>query len=119
MGGRCEDTTGMAPDACTSLTGTSSTPTETQVCLKTLKDIFSTNCAQTSQLTPCLCGSTAADTCLAGTETPNGPLYPIYTCDFGSSSVGTIQTAFTDQSFGAGQANALIQCLAAYECDCF
>jgi hypothetical protein len=118
MGGSCEDTLGLASD-CASLIGTGSTPTETRVCLKTLKDMFVSQCAVTMQLTPCLCGTTDPSECLSGTIPPDGALYPIYSCDFRTSSVPAIQGNFTNQSFGAGQANALAQCLGSFACDCF
>ena len=118
QGGKCEDTMGLAPASCAAVVGTSA-PTETQVCLKTLSDIFSTQCAGALGLTPCLCGSTDPEQCLAGAAAPNGPLLPEYTCDFGTTSVATMQAEFVLQTFGAGQANALVQCLGSFGCDCF
>jgi hypothetical protein len=119
QGGKCEDTMGLAPGSCAAVVGTTSAPTETQVCLKTLNDIFSSQCAGALGLTPCLCGSTDPEQCLAGAVTPNGPLLPEYTCDFGTTSAVTMQAEFVLQTFGAGQANALVQCLASFGCNCF
>jgi hypothetical protein len=129
LGGSCEDTTGTStkftgalPDgtSCSTVLASSS-ETETQVCLQTLSTIFTSQCAATFQETPCLCGSTDAATCLAGSATPTGPAYDIYSCDFNTTSSTQIQSsAFTNQAFGAGQANALVQCVAAFGCNsCF
>lgn len=118
MGGTCEDTPGTADAACATAIGSSSAPTEAQLCLRTLKDIFSSQCAATQQLTPCLCGTTDAGECLAGNVTPNGPLYDIYKCQLGTTGP-QIASNFTIQTFGTGQANALAQCAGAFGCDCF
>jgi len=112
LGGTCESTKGSGTTC-----GTAAT--ETAICLKTLDDIFSSRCAATMQLTPCLCGSTDPAACLSGAAAPAGPVYADYGCDFKSTSGMKIQGAFTDQLFGAGQANALVQCVAAYSCGCF
>jgi hypothetical protein len=118
MGGTCEDTTGTAPAACSTALGSASAVSETKVCLRTLKDIFASQCAATQQLTPCLCGNTDAGQCLAGTVAPTGPLVDIYKCELGSTAP-EITNNFTVQTFGAGQANALVQCAGAFGCDCF
>jgi hypothetical protein len=91
---------------------------ETQVCLATLDHIFQSGCAATLMVTPCLCGSTDAGQCLAGTAAPTGPLLPIYQCELGTTAP-QIVTNFTVQTKGAGQGNALIQCLGAFGCNCF
>jgi hypothetical protein len=88
-----------------------------EMCLQTLSDIFASGCAATFQMTPCLCGTTDAAQCLAGTAPPNGPLYPTYVADFGSN-INTIQSDFTDTTFGSGMANFIIQCVAAFGCEC-
>jgi hypothetical protein len=119
MGGRCEDTPGIAPATCTSVIGTMSTPTETQVCLATLNDIFSSQCAGATRVDPVPLRLDGSRAVLAGAVTPNGPLLPEYTCDFGTTSAVTLQAEFVLQTFGAGQANALVQCLASFGCDCF
>jgi hypothetical protein len=128
QGGSCEDTRGTLThfsgtlgdgQTCSTVLA-SSTETETQVCMQTLGQIFSSQCASTLQETPCLCGSTDAAQCLAGTATPTGPVYDLYQCDFDTTDINTIQAAqFTNQQTGAGQANALVQCAAAFGCNCF
>jgi len=118
QGGSCEDTVGNAPAACSTALGETSVVTETRVCLRTLKDVFTSQCAVTLQETPCLCGDTDAGMCLAGSAAPTGPLLPIYQCELGTTAP-EITANFTIQSFGAGQANALIQCAAAFTCNCF
>jgi hypothetical protein len=91
---------------------------ESQICLQTLNRIFSSKCAATLQLTPCVCGSTNASTCLAGTAVPTGPLYDEYACDFNTISGGVINQDFVIPN-GAGTANSIMECAAAFECDCF
>jgi hypothetical protein len=128
FGGSCEDVTGTStkfsgtlPDGNTCSQVLASTPeTETQVCLQALDAIFVSQCAGTLQETPCLCGATDPSACLAGTATPTGPLYDLYACDFNTTGSPGIQNEFTTPFFGAGQANALIQCVAAFGCTgCF
>lgn len=130
QGGACEDATGTAtllagslPDGKTcadpSVLGSAS-PTEKQVCFATLQKVFASQCAVTLQETPCLCGATDAAMCLAGSATPTGAAYDIFSCDFGSTGVVQIQADFTSSAFGAGQANALIKCAGAFGCNsCF
>jgi hypothetical protein len=118
LGGSCEGTTGTAPVGCAALLGTSSAPSEALVCLATLNAIFTSRCAALRQETPCLCGSTDPGSCLAGTDAPTGPVAPLYACDF--EGTGAMPTSdFTNQAFGVGQANALVQCAAIFDCDCF
>jgi hypothetical protein len=130
QGGTCEAFTGNAtlfpgvlPDGktCAQIVG-GSTVSESAVCFDTLSSIFSSRCAASLQLTPCLCGSTNPGLCLAGTVTPNGPLYDMYACDFNSTSGATINAVtanFQVQSFGAGMANSIAICAGAFDCDCF
>ena len=118
QGGTCEGTPGIAPDACSAVLGTASAPTEALVCIATLNAIFTSGCALTRQETPCYCGAADPGACLAGTAPPSGPVLPIYACDFTGPGV-QITSDFTNQAFGAGQANALVQCLAILDCDCF
>jgi hypothetical protein len=115
-GATCEDVTGTAP-ACQSALAAPSAPTETQVCLATLKSMFSSHCASTLEEVPCLCGATPPDTCQTGVETPAGPVYPFYQCDLGPS-IEQILTHFTLPRFGASVANAIIQCAQAFGCSC-
>jgi hypothetical protein len=130
QGGTCELTTGTGthfagtlPDGTTCSQVFSGFPaTETNICLDTLDQIFLSKCAATLQETPCLCGTTPAAVCLGGQATPTGSAFDIYACDFDtttSSAIQTISTYFTVPTFGAGQANSLVQCAAAYGCDCF
>jgi hypothetical protein len=136
LGGTCEDTpgtvnpfTGTLPDSlmCTVAADggapvlASATETETNICLQTLGIVFTSKCAATFQETPCLCGATDNATCLAGSATPTGPAYDIYSCDFNTTSSTAIQSSMlTNQAFGAGQANALVQCLGSFGCTtCF
>jgi hypothetical protein len=128
LGGSCEDTPGTStklagalPDGTTcSQVLASSNETEAQVCLQTLGSIFTSKCVADLQETPCLCGATDPSACLSGSATPTGPLYDLYACDFDSASSTQIQASFTNQALGAGQANALIQCIAAFNCtSCF
>jgi hypothetical protein len=125
LGGTCEGTTGAAtlfagalPDGKTCSQVVPSA-TEADVCFQTLSGVFSSKCAATLQETPCLCGSTDVVTCLGGSATPTGAVYDVYACDFGTTSSTAIQSVFTAQNFGAGQANALIQCVASFGCSCF
>jgi hypothetical protein len=120
QGGACEDTPGGAPSACESLLGAAGSVTETQVCLATLNTIFTSGCAATLQgVTPCFCGAADPAMCLAGTAAPSGPVVPLYACDFNFLNVASAVASFTSPSFGAGEANALVQCLVAWSCDCF
>jgi hypothetical protein len=130
QGGTCEMVTGNAnpfsgilPDGktCSQVLGGSSV-SETSVCFETLRGIFGSGCESMFQATPCLCGTTDVNACLNGTTTPNGPIYDIYACDFNGTSGATINTItsdFTVEGFGAGMANAIVQCASAFSCDCF
>jgi hypothetical protein len=94
--------------------------TEKALCLKVLAEIFQTKCGSTGDLTQCLCGTTDHGACIAGTTLPTGPVYLDYLDEWPFGGVGTIVANFTNQTFGAGMANALVQCLSAYTCDsCF
>jgi hypothetical protein len=133
QGGTCEMVTGTSPHfggtlpdgrSCSSANDAgaavfaSPTETETQVCLQTLGLIFSSSCAASLQETPCLCGTTDVNACLACTATPTGPLYDLYACDIGSTSACVINPDFTIPSLGVGQANALVQCAVSFGCNC-
>jgi hypothetical protein len=130
QGGTCEAVAGNAalfsgvlPDGqtCSQVVGTSPI-SESAICFQTLVQVFTSQCAATLQETPCLCGATDVYMCMDGSATPTGPLYDEYACDFGGTSGPTITalaTDFTVPTFGAGTANSLIQCAAAFSCDCF
>jgi hypothetical protein len=95
---------------------------ERSVCLETLDQIYASKCGVTLQLTPCLCGTTDPTQCTSGTVTPNGPVYDVYACDFGSTSGATINDITTDfllMNFGSGMANSIAQCQGSFGCDCF
>jgi hypothetical protein len=128
QGGSCEDTAGTQPHfggtlpdgkTCASVFSQGASESEAQVCLETLGTIFASRCSASLQETPCLCGTTDAASCLAGTAPPNGPDYDEYVCDFNTTSVQNIQVDFTNQLLGAGQANGIVQCVAAFGCPCF
>jgi hypothetical protein len=93
--------------------------TEKSICLQTLGQVFSSTCAATLQETPCLCGATDVNMCTAGTAPPTGALYDVYACDFNSTNGATIYANITVLTFGSGMANAIIQCAAAFSCECF
>lgn len=112
LGGTCEGTKGNATEC-------GSGVTETAICLKTLDDTFRSKCAADMQMTPCFCGSTDPAACLSGAAAPTGPILSDYTCDFKTTNAMKLQADFTDQRLGAGQANALVQCLGAFTCGCF
>jgi hypothetical protein len=118
LGGTCESLIGTAPASCAAVLGTASAPSEKQVCLATLDRIFQSSCATTLLMAPCLCGATSATACLDGSAAPTGPLLPLYQCDLGSD-IDSIVTNFTVPTFGAGLANAIVSCAAAYGCNCF
>jgi hypothetical protein len=115
-GAACETPTGAAAN-CGGVSGIPASPSETTVCLATLKGFFSSHCAAGMSEVPCLCGATPADVCQLGTATPAGPLYPIYQCDLGTA-IGTILANFTSPTLGAGVANGIIQCAQAFGCAC-
>jgi hypothetical protein len=128
LGGTCEGTTGTQPHfsgtlpdgtTCATAFSQGASETEAKVCLETLGTIFGSKCAAQLQETPCLCGTTDPASCLGGQVTPNGPEYDQVACDFNSVSIDTIQGNYTNQALGVGQANALVQCLAAFNCSCF
>jgi hypothetical protein len=139
QGGTCEGTAGnanffgSAADAATNVLPDGKTcaqvfapltvpVSETKVCLGVLNNIFTSKCAAGLQETPCVCGATDVTACTNGTATPTGAVYDMYACDFASTStavINDVKANFVVQTFGAGQANALIQCAAANGCDCF
>jgi hypothetical protein len=111
-------TVGDGGPTCATVIGTAPV-SEKRICLQTLDQIYTSKCAATLQLTPCLCGTTDPTQCTAGSVTPNGPLYDVYACDFGSASGSTINTDFLLMNFGAGMANSIAQCQGSFGCDCF
>ena len=111
-GSSCEELLGQAA-------GCGPGVSERDICFRTLNDVFTSKCAETLQEVPCLCGATDVVQCLDGTETPTGPVYADYACDFNTTDVAAIERDFRDTNFGAGNANALIQCVAGNGCGCF
>jgi hypothetical protein len=97
---------------CEAVQGLSRTPglSEEDLCIETLQRIFTSKCAADGQLTPCLCGNTDPTRCLGGDEDPTGPVYSIYTNDFGIN-IRDIMNNFTVTTFGAGQADSIVKCL--------
>jgi hypothetical protein len=128
QGGVCELTEGQVPVAVGGILDGGSSPLDpappnagyTANCLRTLHDLFASGCANSLSLTPCLCGDdpAAAGPCLEGLVPPAGPMVPDYANSFHTASGKKIQENFTVQTFGAGQANALVQCLVAFNCLC-
>jgi hypothetical protein len=96
-------------------------------CRQILYDVFATTCMQQSLTeTPCVCGDldTSKHCEQAGAGDPSGPLYQEFKSFFdllGTNDVVVplIFQKFTVQNFGAGQANAILQCAAINQCDCF
>jgi hypothetical protein len=120
QGGSCETVSGNASNACEAVLGASSTVTEKQVCLHTLKDVFSSGCSWSEREIPCLCGATDTQDCFsAHAQAPNGPTSADYICDFGTSSPPALQTDLLVTSRGAGQATSILECAAKFGCDCF
>jgi hypothetical protein len=117
-GGSCEDTPGTAPAACAPVFGMATAPSETKVCLATLKMIFGSHCSTDLQQEPCFCGQTDRTMCLAGTAAPSGPGVDLYTCDLGAGGITSIVNDFGNQMRGAGQANEIVDCVGALGCDC-
>jgi hypothetical protein len=117
-GGSCEDTPGTAPAACAPVFGMTTAPSETKVCLATLKMIFSSHCSTDLQQEPCFCGQTDRTMCLAGNAAPSGPGVDLYTCDLGAGGIASIVNDFGNQMRGAGQANEIVDCVGALGCDC-
>jgi hypothetical protein len=111
-GGACEQVFGNAP-------GCGAGMTERDMCVKILRDVFTSKCAESLQQAPCVCGDVPIMACLDGSEKPRGPVYADYACDFNTTDMGAIQKAFTDSNFGAGHANSLVQCVAGNGCECF
>jgi hypothetical protein len=102
---------------CSAVFGTAST--ETQICLETLGGIFTSTCASSFQLTPCICGTTPTATCESGAAPPTGAEFDTYQCDFNTTSVSTVLQDLQNQTFGSGTADQLVACAAQNGCDCF
>jgi hypothetical protein len=101
----------------TTASGTAST--ETQICIETLGGIFTSKCAASFQLTPCLCGPTATAACESGAALPAGAEIDTYECDFDTTSISAVLQDLQVQTFGSGTANQIVACLSQNGCDCF
>jgi hypothetical protein len=119
LGGACENTPGVAPAMCEAVLGTTSPVTETKVCLATLKMMFRSQCAANISQLPCFCGLTDRAMCLDGSGAPTGPGVAVYDCDLGSTGIAMLIDDYWNQARGAGQANAIADCLGTLGCDCF
>jgi hypothetical protein len=118
VGGACEDTPGTSPAACGPVFGMAAPPSETKVCLATLKMIFSSHCSMDLHQMPCFCGLADRDMCMAGDAPPLGPGVDLYTCDLGAGGITSIVNDFWNGARGAGQANNIVDCLGTIGCDC-
>jgi hypothetical protein len=131
QGGTCEGTagnatlfTGTLPDGktCSQVFAPLTSPvSETSVCLAVLRMVFTSKCAESLQETVCVCGTVDVGSCTSGAVQANGPGFDMFACDLDNTNIGTINatTNFTVKTFGAGQANRLVQCAAINGCDCF
>lgn len=112
LGGTCEEPPdGSVPPAAGNLGYTA-------MCLKTLGDILATGCATGPLLlTPCVCGAADPGQCLAGSVPPSGGVtWQDYVADFGTTDPRPIEAQIVLQTYGSGQADALVQCLAIAGC---
>lgn len=107
MGGTCEMVTGNADGG----------GSEAALCLKTLYDIFTSKCDSELLLTNCLCGQTDQSDCLTGVAPPAGPAYADYVSDFGTG-IDSINLYWDTPTFGAGQANSILECVTYFGCGC-
>jgi len=115
----CLDPT-QAGGTCEMLAGNAASGglTEAELCRKTLNDVFTSRCFTDIIFAECLCGETALEDCLGGTAIPAGPAYADFVSDFGTD-IDTISANWDLQTFGAGQAKAIVECAGQYMCDCF
>jgi hypothetical protein len=107
-GGTCETLAGNA------LSGV----TEKSLCLKTLNDIFVSQCnAMLLIIDHCACGPVDVTACTGGIVAPVGPVYEDYAADYGND-IGKIVADFETLTFGAGVANVVAECVGLYGCPC-
>jgi hypothetical protein len=100
-GGLCELATGNSK-----ISGVS----ETSLCLDALRCIFTSKCANGGEESGCFCGRTDVVACMEGRTPPLGSCVAEFKKDFGDDSK-TIYKEFINPAYGAGRANALIQCV--------
>jgi hypothetical protein len=98
-GGTCEGVAGNAKSG----------KSETELCLKSLKCIFNTKCANTGEESTCLCGDIDVVECMSGKTKPIGKCVDVFREDFGDNGK-TMYDNFINPKYGAGRANQLIQC---------
>jgi len=99
-GGLCETVSGQAKGG----------GSEAALCLDTLRCVFTSKCANTGEQSACLCGKTDIIDCMEGKAPPDGTCVAVYKNDFGSDG-NTMYDQFLNHNFGAGRANAIIQCV--------
>jgi hypothetical protein len=83
---------------------------EKELCLEALRCIFTSKCANTGEETPCLCGATDVLQCMKGEAPPRGACVTEFKNDFGDNGK-LMYDEFINQGYGAGRANALVQCV--------
>jgi hypothetical protein len=101
QGGLCETVTGHAKPSGRS---------EVSLCLEALRCVFTSKCANSGQQNECLCGKTDVLACMDGKAPPSGTCVAVYKDDFGNDGK-TMYSQFINPTYGAGRANAIIQCV--------
>jgi hypothetical protein len=85
---------------------------ENALCLDTLRCIFTSKCANSTEESECVCGKTSISSCLDGSEAPVGTCIAEYRRDYGPTADGKfLAKEFVNPAYGAGAANMLIQCV--------
>ena len=84
--------------------------TESAMCLETLRCVFTSKCANPGHQNECICGQTDVVDCMSGKSPPTGTCVAIYKQDFGDDGKFIYQE-FVNQTYGAGRANAIAQCV--------
>jgi hypothetical protein len=117
--GACLDPSAQSLRLCEMMAPLSPDRSEAKICIQVLQAIISSGCAADGQLNACLCGDIDGFQCQSGAAEPKGPLYELYADDFspGTRKIADIVSNFTNPVYGAGAANAMVQCLAAFGCD--
>jgi hypothetical protein len=101
-GGVCEGVPGKAKSGAS----------EVELCMKALKCIFNTKCANAGEESQCFCGSTDVVDCMSGKAAPNGSCVDVFKEDLGDEGKKMYDN-FINPKYGAGRANQLIQCAVA------
>jgi hypothetical protein len=84
--------------------------TETSLCIDTLRCVFASKCGNPGHQNDCICGKTDVTDCMSGASPPTGTCVAVYKKDFGDDGK-FIYHEFVNQTFGAGRANAIAQCV--------